>query len=61
MPFFTCFEGGNGVYICGKYSFVLVEIKAFQVASKTHFIVCIGFEKPYSLSRLHGKRVRSWV
>jgi hypothetical protein len=27
----------NGVYICGKYIFVLVEIKALQVASKVLF------------------------
>jgi hypothetical protein len=37
----------NGIYFCEKYIFVLVEIKALQVASKTHFIGRIGFEKPY--------------
>jgi hypothetical protein len=48
MPFFACFEVKNGIYICGKYIFVLVEIKTLQEALKTHFIVCVGFEKPYA-------------
>jgi hypothetical protein len=54
MPFFACLGVKNGFYICGKYIFVLVEIKALQEASETHFIVRIGLETLTSA-------VLSWV
>jgi hypothetical protein len=54
MPFFACFEAKNGVYICGKHIFLLGKHETLQEASKTHFIVRIGFEKPY-------ERARYWV
>jgi hypothetical protein len=54
MSFFTYCEVENGVFICEKYIFVLVEIKALQEGAETHFIVRIGLEKPH-------ERARYWV
>jgi hypothetical protein len=42
--FWACFEAKNGVYICGQFIFVLVKIKTFREASKTHLIVRIGLK-----------------
>jgi hypothetical protein len=54
MSFFTYCEVENGVFICEKYIFVLVEIKALQEGAETHFIVRIGLETLTSA-------VLSWV